>query len=168
MSRESAPAGRELSTVTCQLSTRSGGRMTGPGASPLMGVTSLADALAADDPPVLIDVRWRLGGPPGIDRYRAGHLPGAAYVDLDAQLAGPPGSGGRHPLPALADFEYDMRTAGVSSHRPVVVYDDADATVAARAWWLLRYFGHDRVRVLDGGFAAWLAAGQAVSTQDAT
>jgi thiosulfate/3-mercaptopyruvate sulfurtransferase len=134
----------------------------------LITVAELARALAGDEPPTLIDVRWRLGGPPGIDGYRAGHLPGAAYVDLDAQLAGPPGSGGRHPLPATGDFAAGMQAAGVSSLRPVVVYDDADATVAARAWWLLRYFGHNRVRVLDGGYAAWLAAGEPVSTQDVT
>jgi thiosulfate/3-mercaptopyruvate sulfurtransferase len=134
----------------------------------LITVTELSGALRGDAPPTLIDVRWRLGGPPGIDRYRAGHLAGAVFVDLDASLAGPPGPGGRHPLPASADFTDAMRAAGVSSQRPVVVYDDGDATVAARAWWLLRYFGHDRVRVLDGGYAAWLAAGEPVSTQDVT
>ena len=92
----------------------------------------LADALAGGRPPVLIDVRWRLGGPPGIDSYRAGHLPGAVYVDLDTQLAGPPGEGGRHPLPATEDFEAAMRAAGVSDGAAVVVCDDADATIAAR------------------------------------
>ena len=65
-----------------------------------------------------------------------------------AQLG--PGEGGRHPMPATADFEKAMRLAGVSDGRPVVVYDDADSTAAARAWWLLRYFGHPSVRVLDG------------------
>src|SRR5215469_11337214 len=135
---------------------------------PLITVAELKSALADGASPTLIDVRWRLGGPPGIDRYRAGHLPGAVYVDLDADLAGPPGSSGRHPLPATADFAAAMGTAGVSAHAPVVVYDDGDATIAARAWWLLRYFGHDRVRVLDGGFGAWQAAGELISTQDVT
>lgn len=135
---------------------------------PLINVAELADSIASGAQPTVIDVRWRLGGPPGIDSYRAGHLPGAAYVDLDAELAGQPGASGRHPLPATEDFAAAMRAAGVSSSRPVVVYDDADATVAARAWWLLRYFGHDRVRVLDGGFRAWQAAGQAISTADET
>jgi len=119
----------------------------------------------------VIDVRWRLGGPPGIESYRAGHVPGAAYVDLDTQLAGPPGPDGRHPLPAAADFEAAMRTAGVRADGDVVICDDADATIAARAWWMLRYYGHGRhghgrVRVLDGGFQAWRAAGQPVSTED--
>jgi thiosulfate/3-mercaptopyruvate sulfurtransferase len=147
--------------------------------SPLMSVAELADALAGQEPPTLIDIRWRLGGPPGIESYRAGHLPGAVYVDLDTQLAGPPGAGGRHPLPATADFEAAMRDAGVQAGRDVVVYDEGDATIAARAWWLLRYFGHGsasapgrggagRVWVLDGGYRAWLAAGQPVSTAEVT
>jgi thiosulfate/3-mercaptopyruvate sulfurtransferase len=142
--------------------------MTGPDASPLVGVTSLADAMAAADPPVLIDVRWRLGGPPGIESYRTGHLPAAAYVDLDSDLAGPPGDGGRHPLPDTAAFQSAMRAAGVRDEHPVVVYDDAEATIAARAWWLLRYHGHRLVRVLDGGLQAWAAAGLPVSVADAT
>jgi thiosulfate/3-mercaptopyruvate sulfurtransferase len=110
----------------------------------------------------LLDVRWRQGGPPGRELYDAGHIPGAAFVDLDRDLAAPPGKGGRHPLPATADFEKAMRLAGVRDGRPVVVYDDADSTAAARAWWLLRYFGHPSVRVLDGGFRAWTAAGYPV------
>lgn len=133
----------------------------------LISPAELAEALAAGEPPVVIDTRWRLGGPPGIDSYRAGHVPGAAYVDLDAQLAGLPGDGGRHPLPRTADFEAAMRAAGVRSDRDVVVCDEADSTTAARAWWMLRYYGHDRVRVLDGGFRAWAAAGLPVSTDDA-
>jgi thiosulfate/3-mercaptopyruvate sulfurtransferase len=133
---------------------------------PLISATELADALADGEQPTLLDVRWRLGGPPGIDSYRAGHLPGAVYVDLDSQLAGPPGTGGRHPLPESADFSAAMRSAGVCGGRAVVVYDEADATIAARAWWMLRYYGHQRVRVLDGGLRAWVAAGQPVSSQE--
>jgi thiosulfate/3-mercaptopyruvate sulfurtransferase len=110
----------------------------------------------------LLDVRWRLGGPPGRELYDAGHIPGAAFVDLDKDLAGPPGAGGRHPLPAAADFQQAMRRAGVRDGLPVVVYDDADSTAAARAWWLLRYFGHPSVRVLDGGFRAWTEGGYPV------
>ena len=102
-------------------------------------------------------------GPPGIAGYRAGHLPGAVFVDLDRDLAGAPGPGGRHPLPEAAAFQLAMRKAGVSDGRDVVVYDDADATAAARGWWLLRYFGHTRVRVADGGYRAWVAAGLPVA-----
>jgi thiosulfate/3-mercaptopyruvate sulfurtransferase len=130
----------------------------------LLAVTAKdpADRLAALRRLTVLDVRWRLGGPPGRELYDAAHIPGAAFVDLDADLAAPPGAGGRHPMPAAADFERAMRRAGVSGERPVVVYDDADSTAAARAWWLLRYFGHPSVLVLDGGFRAWTAAGYPV------
>ena len=128
----------------------------------LITVAELAELTAMPVPPTLLDVRWRLGGPPGIDLYRAGHIPGAVFTDLDRDLAAPPGPGGRHPMPATADFEAAMRRAGVRDSQPVGVYDDADSTAAARAWWLLRYFGHRQVRVLDGGFAAWTAAGHPV------
>lgn len=138
------------------------------GSGPLISAAEVAEALAGSEPPAVLDVRWRLGGPPGIDSYLAGHLPGAVYLDLDSQLAGTPGDGGRHPLPGTADFEAAMRGAGVGAGQNVVVYDDADSTIAARLWWMLRYFGHDRVRVLDGGFRGWAAAGRAVSTGQVT
>lgn len=131
---------------------------------PLIEVAELAGALAASPPPVLLDVRWQLGGPPGIAAYQAGHLPGAVFVDLDRDLAGPPGPGGRHPLPEPAAFQAAMRRAGVCGGSDVVAYDEAGALAAARAWWLLRYFGHTRVRVLDGGYRAWVAAGQPAAT----
>jgi thiosulfate/3-mercaptopyruvate sulfurtransferase len=133
---------------------------------PLTDVPAVARALAGQSPPVLLDVRWRLGGPPGIDSYRAGHLPGAVFADLDTDLAAAPGPAGRHPLPEPEAFQAAMRRAGVSNGRPVVVYDEAEAIVAARAWWLLRYFGHEACRVLDGGFRAWQAAGGQVATGD--
>jgi len=126
----------------------------------------LAAELAQDRPPVLLDVRWRLAGPPGIDSYRRGHLPGAVFADLDRDLAAPPGPAGRHPLPEPAAFQAAMRAAGVSRGRPVVVYDDGDAMSAARGWWTLRYFGHPDVRVLDGGYRAWAGAGLPVSTDE--
>ena len=132
----------------------------------LVSPAALAEELATEPGPVLLDVRWRLGGPPGIDSYREGHLPGAVFVDLDRDLAAPPGPAGRHPLPDPAVFQDAIRAAGVSRDRPVVVYDDRDATAAARAWWLLRYYGHENVRVLDGGYQAWLAAGLPVSSSD--
>ncbi|MFI0350583.1 sulfurtransferase [Actinomadura sp. 9N407] len=122
---------------------------------PLIDVPALARSVRRDPPPVLLDVRWHLAGPPGIDSYRRGHLPGAVFVDLDRDVAGPPGPDGRHPLPDPGGFEAAMRRAGVSAGRQVVVYDDADSTAAARLWWTLRYFGHEHVRVLDGGFRAW-------------
>src|SRR5262249_21816593 len=105
---------------------------------PLTDVRTLARALAGPAPPVLLDVRWRLGGPPGIDPSRAGHLPRSVFVNLDTDLSAEPGPAGRHPLPSARSFQAAMRRAGVSDGSAVVVYDEADATAAARAWWLLR------------------------------
>ncbi len=113
---------------------------------------------------VVLDVRYRLGGPPGRPEFEAGHVPGAAYVDVDDDLAGEPGTGGRHPLPDSDVFLAAMRRAGVRSDRPVVVCDDWAGRAAARCWWLLRHHGHDDVRVLDGGWTAWRDAGCAVET----
>nr|WP_239062511.1 sulfurtransferase [Streptomyces sp. SID13031] len=128
--------------------------------------------LASTDKPVLIDVTWNLSAPagapktpPGRDAYDAGHLPGAHFVDLDTELAAPPGDGGRHPLPSATTVEAALRRAGVSEDTSVVVYDAANSMAAARAWWIFRYFGVRDVRVLDGGFAAWQAAGGEVSTE---
>lgn len=134
--------------------------------SPLISAAELAELTGlTEQEPVLLDVRWQLGGPPGVAAYQAGHLPGARYVDLDRDLAGPPGAAGRHPLPDPASFERAMRGCGLSAGQLAVVYDDAGATIAARLWWMLRYYGHPRVRVLDGGYQAWLAAGFPVTTQ---
>jgi thiosulfate/3-mercaptopyruvate sulfurtransferase len=134
---------------------------------PIISAAGLADELAAaPEPPVLIDVRYRMGGPPGHGEYAKGHLPGARYVDLDAELAGAPGAGGRHPLPDLDVFGAAMRRAGVGHDRDVVVYDDWNGWGPARCWWLLRWAGHERVRVLDGGLAAWTAAGQPLTTEE--
>jgi thiosulfate/3-mercaptopyruvate sulfurtransferase len=127
----------------------------------LISADELARALSEGRAPSLLDVRWKLGGPPGEEVYAQGHLPGAIFTSLDQDLAAPAGSaaGGRHPLPGAGAFTAAMRSLGVRADWPVVVYDDADSTAAARAWWLLRYFGHPSVRVLDGGFRAWAAAG---------
>ena len=114
----------------------------------------------------VLDVRYRLGGPGGPGEFAAGHVPGSSYVDLDADLAAPPGERGRHPLPDVAVFEAAMRRAGVSDGRPVVVYDDWEGRAAARAWWLLRFHGHADVRVLDGGWSVWVVEGGPVSTME--
>ena len=111
------------------------------------------------DPPTLLDVRWEIGTGPQRDAYAAGHIPGAAFVDLDRDLAAAAGAGGRHPLPSAETLTAAMRRSGVSADRPVVVYDARTGMAAARAWWLLRYFGHPEVRLLDGGLAAWVSAG---------
>jgi thiosulfate/3-mercaptopyruvate sulfurtransferase len=132
---------------------------------PLISVAELEALLGAgDDSPAVLDVRWELAGGARREQYTAGHIPGARFVDLDHDLASPPGPGGRHPLPPAADFQAAMRAAGVRERFAVVVYDAADSMAAARAWWLLRYFGHADVAVLDGGLAAWAGAGLPVQT----
>ncbi|MGH3487689.1 MAG: sulfurtransferase [Actinopolymorphaceae bacterium] len=138
--------------------------------SPLISASELSDALRSDRPPIVLDVRWALTGPPGRSRYDVGHIPDARFVDLDKDLSAPPGGsgqdygGGRHPLPDPAAFAHAMRQLGVSAERPVVVYGEQDGFGPARAWWCLRYFGHPSVRFLDGGFAGWTAAGLPVDT----
>lgn len=129
--------------------------------SPLISVSELRALL---DEVTVLDVRYRMGGPSGVDAFAAGHIPGAAYVDLDLDLADRPGPGGRHPLPEPFRFVNAMRALGVSNGRGVVVYDDWQGRAAARCWWLLRHYGHRDVRVLDGGWAAWLAAGAPAET----
>jgi len=132
---------------------------------PLIQADELAERLAQAEPPTVLDVRWRVGSGADHEAYLAGHIPGAVFIDLDRQLADPPSERGRHPLPEAERFGREMRAAGVASHRPVVAYDDASSLAAARAWWLLRYFGHPAVAVLDGGLAAWTAAGNPVSSE---
>ncbi len=131
--------------------------------SPLIAAERLAALLTdgAEADVVILDVRWRLGGPPGRPDHDAAHIPGAVFVDLDTELADPPGPGGRHPLPNPARLQAALRRAGVRADSVVVAYDDGNGAVAARAWWLLRWSGFpaDRVAVLDGGWAGWVADG---------
>jgi thiosulfate/3-mercaptopyruvate sulfurtransferase len=123
------------------------------------------DALAAlKVPAVLLDCRFDLSEPrAGWRAFTAGHIPGARYADLNLDLSSPVTLGdGRHPLPrpdVLADF---FAAAGIGDETQVIAYDDANGSIAARAWWLLRWLGHAPVAVLDGGFQAWIAAGGAV------
>ena len=105
------------------------------------------------DPDVrVIDFRWYLQGRRGRDEYEKGHIPGAVFVDLDDVTGRGPG---RHPLPSREQFDVAMRKAGVSSSTRVVVYDDTGGSIAARLWFLLRFFGHHSQAVLDGGLQAW-------------
>ncbi|MBT9607555.1 sulfurtransferase [Microbacterium sp.] len=139
----------------------------------LVSAAALADALAsgrfADGGPVrVLDVRWRLDRPEGLPDYRAGHIPGAQYVDLDHELAahGEPADG-RHPLPAVEALQDAARRWGIDDGDTVVVYDDLRNLSSARAWWLLRYAGVADVRLLDGSLRAWTDAGFDLETGDA-
>ena len=131
--------------------------------SPLISPEALHARLGAPDlRPV--DVRWVLGSPgAGHAAYDAGHVPGAMFLDLDSDLVAAVGPG-RHPLPAPTDFRERLEAAGIGAGDEVVAYDDAGGSIAARLWWMLDDLGHERVRVLDGGLQAWLAAGFPVTT----
>lgn len=131
--------------------------------------SELADSLASPRPPVVLDVRWSLGGPPGHGEFLTGHIPGAVYVDLDTELAshGAPADG-RHPLPSVSDLQAAARRWGVHDGDAVVVYDGFGNLAAARAWWLLRWAGVADVRLLDGALPAWTAAGGPLTTDDVT
>ncbi len=136
-----------------------------PGGSPLIGAAELSRRL--DEPGLrVIDARFELADPAvGPALYAAGHVPGAVYLDLDRDLASPPGERGRHPLPDVPGLARKLEEHGVGREHEIVVYDQDGSMYAARAWWLLRYMGHDRVRVLDGGYRAYLSAGGPVTTR---
>ena len=133
--------------------------------TPLISTAELAGHLSAADW-FVADCRFELGKPDaGRDAWRAGHIPGAVYVDLERDLSVPvtPASG-RHPLPDPADFAQTLSRLGIGNETRVVCYDAGPGAFAARLWWMLRWVGHDAVAVLDGGFAAWTAEGRPVST----
>lgn len=138
-----------------------------PAPRPLIDVATLHDQLIDDGhAPILLDVRWVLGAPSQRPAYEESHLPSAGWIEFEQACSGPPGHGGRHPMPPRAQFEAAMRAAGVTNDRPVVVYDQANSLAASRCWWLLQYFGKEDVQVLDGGYAAWVAAGYDVAAGD--
>lgn len=101
----------------------------------------------------VIDFRWYLQGRSGLEEFLGGHIPHAAFLDLE-RVTGKEG-GGRHPLPTAEQFEDEMRLLGIDDNTKVVVYDDAGGATAARLWFLLGYFGHRAQAVLDGGIQAW-------------
>ncbi|CCH89006.1 putative thiosulfate sulfurtransferase sseB [Modestobacter italicus] len=131
-----------------------------------MRVLTTAEELLADsEGVVLLDVRWQLGRTDGREQHLAGHLPGAVFVDLETELAGPPSAAeGRHPLPSLPALQSAARRWGVRNGSRVVVHDATGGLAAARGWWLLRWGGLADVTILDGGLAAWTAAGGRLDT----
>ena len=133
--------------------------------SALITPTTVSTMLEGDDRVVVLDVQYELGGRSNDELYRDRHIPGARALDLDTALAGPPGAGGRHPLPEAEVLERALRQAGVEQGDTVVVYDQRTSLSAARAWWVLRWAGLDSVLVLDGGLDGWERAGYPTSTE---
>lgn len=134
----------------------------------LVSITDLHAHLGRSDW-VVVDCRFNLQQPEAGPRlYAEGHIPGACYADLDRDLSGPKTADqGRHPLPDVALLQKLLSGFGIGPETRVVVYDEGGGALAARLWWLLRWLGHAQVSLLDGGFAAWRAAGLPVSAEPA-
>jgi thiosulfate/3-mercaptopyruvate sulfurtransferase len=129
----------------------------------LVGVDDLRAALGVSGTRI-IDCRFELMAPEaGRSAYLQGHIPGAVYADLDQDLAAPVSPGtGRHPLPDPVQMAATFERLGISNSNRVIVYDDSAGAIAARAWWLLRWLGHDDAAILDGGFRAWQGQGMPI------
>jgi thiosulfate/3-mercaptopyruvate sulfurtransferase len=136
---------------------------------PVVDVAWLASQRPADVgglPIRIVDLRWTLAGKPtGREKYEAGHIPGAAFVDLDRDLSRH-GGPGRHPFPEADQFADVLARLGIGPETHVVVYDDSGGAIAARLWFMLRVHGHERASVLDGGYPAWAQAGLPVTKQE--
>ena len=120
-----------------------------------------------EDPALRVaDVRWSLAGPPGQELYAEGHVPGAVFLDAEAELASPGDGPGRHPVPTADKLARILGERGIGDEHLVVAYDDAGGSIAARLWWLYRHYGRDgRCAVLDGGLTAWTDAGLPLATE---
>ncbi len=131
----------------------------------LVGPEWLSQHLS-DPAMVIVDCRFDLARPQaGRLQYQEGHIPGAVYLDLEADLSAPKQAhGGRHPLPDIPRLAQTLGSMGVDHEVTVVAYDDQGGSMAARLWWMMRYMGHTRTKVLDGGWAAWRKAGYPVTT----
>jgi len=137
-----------------------------PVASSLISAAELLSHLGGSEPRI-VDARFDLSQPQAGKRmYLEGHVPGAVHLDLDDDLSGEAGRGnGRHPLPDMTEFAAKLGSLGIDNDSDIVVYDQSGSMYAARAWWLLRYAGQRRVRFLDGGLDAYLAAGGRLTDQ---
>lgn len=135
----------------------------------LITAAELAGHIAAGEPVAILDVRWSLDQPDGRAAYLSGHLPGAVYVSLEDELTDHSVTGrGRHPLPTGRNLEAAARRWGVRREKLTVAYDDWNRAASGRLWWLLTTAGLTGVRILDGGLAAWQAAGGALETGEVT
>ena len=131
----------------------------------LITAVELAGLLESGEWPAILDVRWRLEQPDGRPSYQEGHIPGAVYCSLEDELSDHTVPGrGRHPLPSGSDLQRAARRWGIGAGKSVVVYDDWNRAGSSRAWWVLTAAGLADVRILDGGLAAWQAAGGALDT----
>jgi thiosulfate/3-mercaptopyruvate sulfurtransferase len=137
--------------------------------SPLVTVDWLHQQLAAKPNFDLqvVDCRFALSDPDlGRKQYKTAHIPGAYYLDLNRDLSSPASQhGGRHPLPDDRVLGAKLAAMGINAQTLVVAYDDSRFGFAARLWWLLRYYGHDCVALLDGGYSSWLKAGYPVTDE---
>lgn len=113
----------------------------------------------------VVDLRWTVAGPPARQKYDQGHVPGAVFVDMERELS-QPGGPGRHPFPSEQSFARLLSRLGIGPQTHVVVYDDAGGSTAARLWFMLRAYGHERASLLDGGFKAWTEAGLPLSREE--
>lgn len=136
---------------------------------PLISVAELMELWDSPERPIVLDARWYLADESQGEReYQAGHLPGSLFFDVASVASAPPRAdkvGGRHPLPEPDQLQRDLRALGLSTDSSVVVLDQRTSLGAARVWWVLRNAGLTRVRVLDGGFAAWVEAGGEVTAE---
>jgi thiosulfate/3-mercaptopyruvate sulfurtransferase len=137
--------------------------------SPIVTAQWLHSYIAADAHPdiAIVDCRFALGDPDlGRQQYESAHIPGAYYLDLNRDLSSPGGvHGGRHPLPDDRVLAAKLAAMGISPQTLVIAYDDSRFGFAARLWWLLRYYGHERVALLDGGYTNWVKAGYPVTSE---
>jgi len=135
----------------------------------LISVAEL-ETLIARQGAVIVDTRFDLADPAAGHRsYEQGHIPGAVFLDIDKDLAAPIGPmTGRHPLPDVATINATLGLSGIDKETGVVVYDGSNGAIAARAWWILRWLGHTRTRLLNGGLAAWTGAGGTLETGSVT
>ena len=139
----------------------------------LISAEQLLSLIETDRPVMVFDCSFDLMKPDaGEQQFREAHIPGAVRVNLDHHLSAHDGaataSGGRHPLPLREDFAQWLGSVGFANGMQAVVYDRQGANYCGRLWWMLRWAGHERVAVLDGGMEAWYAAGGVVTSGAAT
>lgn len=154
------PAGCRAHSGTVPVNTHdTGPTMPAETFGPLVDCAALAALLGRDDV-VVVDCRFDLAAPDaGAAAYLDSHIAGARYAHLDRDLSGPPNTdSGRHPLPPPERIAAVLGGLGIGNADTVVAYDDTGGMYASRLWWMLRYLGHARVAVLDGGWSAWTAA----------